>query len=97
MEVVLDGTPLPANVARHVAHCPLCQSTLAQYEELHFKLLSRLYRSQCPSSLQLGFFCAGLLSGAESEAIASHVAQCPLCSLEVLQTQEFLHDVEQIR
>jgi hypothetical protein len=91
---VLDEEPLSSEVREHLEQCAICQQRLARYKQLHASLVSRLYRSQCPSSTQLSLYCAGLLAADEQMEIAAHLLLCPLCADEAADTRHFLAIVE---
>lgn len=88
----LDGDTLPEATRNHLEQCQTCQRRLARYEQAHAYLLSRLYRSLCPSGEQLSLYCAGLLPDDDSITIANHVLDCPLCAAEVKETRSFLQE-----
>ncbi len=92
----LDGDTLPEAARNHLEQCQTCQQRLARYEQAYAYLLSRFYRSQCPSGEQLSLYCAGLLPDDDSISIANHVLDCPLCAAEVVETRSFLQvqDIE---
>jgi hypothetical protein len=88
----LDGDTLPEAARNHLEQCPTCQQRLARYEQAYAYLLSRLYRSSCPSGEQLSLYCAGFLPDDERISIANHVLDCPLCAAEVAETRSFLQE-----
>jgi len=88
----LDGDTLPEEARNHLEQCPTCQRRLARYEQTYAYLLSRLYRSSCPSGEQLSLYCAGFLPENERISIANHVLDCPLCAVEVTETRSFLQE-----
>jgi hypothetical protein len=90
LRYVLDAEPLPPEVQTHLGYCVICQQRLADYKELNTLLISRLYRSECPSSMDLNFFCEHLLPIDDMRRIERHVRQCPLCAAEVADIQQML-------
>jgi hypothetical protein len=94
LRLVLDKEPLRQETKEHLEQCSTCQQQLAVYMRVPDQLLSKLYRSACPSVTQLNLYCAGTLSGDESPAIAYHIAVCPLCTGEVITIRQFLADFE---
>jgi hypothetical protein len=92
----LDGDTLPEVARNHLEQCQTCQQRLARYEQANAYLLSRLYRSLCPSGEELSLYCAGLLPDDERMRVANHVLECPLCAVEVAETRSFLQvqDIE---
>lgn len=90
LKYVLDDIPLPGTAREHLAQCPTCQQHLADYKGINNFLVSHLYRSQCPDSMQLSLYCANVLSELERIQIATHLLNCPLCTTEVADTRSFL-------
>src|SRR5881275_934020 len=90
LSYALDDEPLPPEVRAHFGQCVICQQRLADYKELNTLLISRLYRSECPSAMDLNFFCEQLLPINDRQRITSHIRQCPLCTIEVADIQQML-------
>jgi hypothetical protein len=86
---VIDGEPLPMTIKAHIDLCTVCQQRLATYLCTNSQLLSKLYRSQCPSSTRLSHYCVGMSSVAEATLIAKHLEGCPVCMAEVADTRRF--------
>jgi hypothetical protein len=78
----LDQETLSKETQEHLEQCSICQQRLAQYKDVNLFLLSRLYRSQCPDTMQLNLYCAHMLPPEEVMDIAEHLALCPLCTNE---------------
>lgn len=90
---VLDEEPLSTDAQEHLANCSICQQRLADYDQTNSFLLSKLYRTQCPSATQLNFYCAGdILSMDETLHITEHLKECPLCYAEVVDIRAILRD-----
>ena len=94
LRLVLDKEPLRQEVREHLEQCSTCQQRLAIYTRTPDQLLSKLYRSACPSVTQLNLYCEGTLNGNEGRNIAYHIAECPLCTNEVATIQQFRADFE---
>ncbi len=90
LSFALDGEPLPEGAREHLEQCKTCQQRLTVYKKTNDFLLSHLYRSQCPNSTHLSFYCANLLSGDDRVSIAAHIQDCPLCAAEAEQTRRFI-------
>ena len=88
----LDGEALPEEANNHLEQCETCKRRLTRYEQANAFLVSRLYRSQCPSGEQLSLYSANLLPADQSIRIANHVLDCPLCIAEVAETRSFLQE-----
>jgi len=69
----LDDQPLLPQASTHLAHCSICQQRLARITHLDSFLLSRLYRSLCPSPTALSHYVARLLPSDEVIPIALHL------------------------
>lgn len=82
-----------ATMTSHLARCKECQQRAATLAAQEQQLTTSLYRKDCPSSLQVGEYHLGLLSAAESRAIAAHLRRCPLCTDEVVMLTNYLADV----
>lgn len=87
---VLDGEALPEDAQDHLAHCAVCQQRTAHYQKSYASLVTHLYRSQCPTGMDLSLYAMALLSRKEHQRIAKHVADCPLCSSEIEETSSFM-------
>ncbi len=53
-------------------------------------LKSILFRSDCPSKLDLGEYELGLLSSQRRNELASHLTACPQCQVDLVQMQQFM-------
>lgn len=82
-----------AAIISHLARCKECQRRAAALAAQEQQLTTSLYRMDCPSSLQVGEYHMGLLSVAESRAVAAHLRHCPLCTDEVVMLTNYLADV----
>ena len=90
---VLDEEPLSTAAQEHLANCSICQQRMAEYAQTNHFLLSKLYRTQCPSATQLNFYCAGdILSPDDTLHITEHIKECPLCYAEVVDIRAILRD-----
>lgn len=87
---VLDGEALTEDAQDHLAHCAVCQQRTAHYQKSYTSLVTHLYRSQCPTGMDLSLYAMDLLSQKEHQRIANHVADCPLCRTEIEETSSFM-------
>jgi hypothetical protein len=85
----LAGTAPPA-VQQHLEQCPFCRDRLAELQGWRSWLAQNLYRTPCPSSLELGEYRLKMLSKEESARIEAHLTWCPGCrsELELFGDQE---------
>lgn len=86
----LDGQNLSQEARDHLEQCETCQKRLASYRQANAYLVSHLYRSQCPTSKQISFYCIDLLQEDERMRVANHILDCPLCATELAETHQFL-------
>ncbi len=90
LSYALDDESLLPEVRAHLGECVNCQQRLVDYKDLNTLLISRLYRSECPSAMDLNFFCEQLLPSNKMRRIDRHLRQCPLCATEVTDIQQML-------
>src|SRR5258708_38197532 len=79
-----EGT-LSAKEKEHLEHCPICQQRLAMYTRTNALFRSKLYRSVCPSAVQLNYYCLGPVPEAVRISITSHLLDCPLCADDIAE------------
>ncbi len=94
LRLALDEEPLQEGKREHLGWCSICQRRLMVYKQANRQILSKLYRSACPTTMQLNLYCAGMLSGDEGIGITYHIAECPLCAHEIVATRQVLADFE---
>jgi hypothetical protein len=94
LKLVLDKEPLKQKIQEHLEQCFTCQQRLVVYTRTPDRLLSKLYRSECPSVTQLNLYCAAMLNTNEERNITYHIAECPLCTSEIVTIRQFLADFE---
>ncbi len=94
LRYALDEEPLRMGAKEHLEQCSRCQERLAAYRQTHAFLLSRLYRSQCPTATQLNHYCINMLPTDDMFVITDHIKICPLCAAEVLDIRHYLADFE---
>src|SRR5437773_2610018 len=86
----LAGDTVRPAVIEHLAHCPRCSSQLESYRQMDRRLVSKLYRWDCPPNMILGEYHLGMLSDDQAAEIQKHLSMCVLCSAEVAALNEFL-------
>lgn len=77
-------------IVAHIKECPYCVERASRLTLFQNRLRARLYRSTCPSSMELGDFHLGLLQAPQALVVAQHVRECPHCTREVAELAEFL-------
>lgn len=77
-------------VVAHLERCPHCREEAHRLARLHGRLTAQLYRVICPSPVELGEYQLGVLSPAQAEVVAQHLAECPHCTREVAQLKDYL-------
>jgi anti-sigma factor RsiW len=85
LSMAYDEGALPEEKKEHFEQCDLCQQRLATYKRTNSRLLSKLYRSACPSAVDLNYYCLGVVSKEERVSIASHLLECPACTDDVAE------------
>jgi hypothetical protein len=85
----LDG-PTDPDVQAHLEHCPYCRQRADGLANFQARMNTQLYRITCLSSHELGEYHLGLLSAAQQEVVRRHLAECPYCSKELVQLQDYL-------
>lgn len=88
----LDGKS-DSEIALHLEQCQYCQERVKALSATQNILISRLYRNSCPSSVEVGEYHLHLLPPARMLVVAQHVRECPHCTSEVNQLQDFLKDL----
>ena len=94
LQYIVDSKPLSREAVAHLRHCATCQERLANYQQIENYLVSRLYRSQCPSATQLNLYCADTLPMAEAKWVTEHSKHCPLCRNDIKDIQRILVEWE---
>jgi hypothetical protein len=89
----IDGAGDQA-IREHIDQCVDCAAEVEQLRRASSLLSVRLFRAACPSSLDLGEYSLKLLPAERAASVASHVAACPHCTLELRQLHAFLAQPE---
>jgi hypothetical protein len=80
-------------VVAHIKECPYCAEKASQWTLLQKGLRKQFYRSTCPTPMELGDYHLGLLPAPQALVVAQHVRECPLCTREVADLEDFLEDL----
>ena len=83
MGFAYEDDTLSPEEREHLAHCAICQEQLATYTSTNERLRSHLYRSVCPSGVNLNYYCLGVVSAEERTAIAAHALDCVACADDI--------------
>ena len=86
--VYLDGG-VDKEVVSHLGRCGYCLERANALARLQNRLTSRLYRINCPSSLELGEYHLHMLPASQMLMTGQHVRECPHCTRELAQLEEF--------
>jgi len=89
----LDDPDANQDVARHLKQCPYCSEKAKNLESFQKRLTKQLYRSSCPSPMELGEYHLRKLPDPRRLVIAQHLQICPYCVQEVSELEEFLGDL----
>lgn len=87
LRFVMDGEDLPPIAMEHLERCITCQKRLKHYRDVNTFYLSHFYRSQCPDTLKLSYYCADILPLKEKMRVEYHLSVCPLCVSECKDIQ----------
>ena len=82
------------SVVVHIRDCPFCSEKAERWSLLQNRLKKKLYRSTCPSPMELGDYHLDLLPASQVLVVAQHVRECPLCRRELAQLDGYLTDLE---
>lgn len=82
-----------ARVTAHIERCPHCSKRAQHLRHLQGRLTTRLYRVTCPPTVELGEYHLGLLPSEQAASVAQHLAECPRCSHEVAQLEDYLDEL----
>ena len=93
--MALDGEADP-EIIMHIAHCPDCRVRAGQLQKLQDGLTNRLFRVDCPSSMDVGEYQLGLLPAEQALAVEKHLAECTFCSGERSLLASFLAETSPI-
>lgn len=74
----------------HIKKCPYCAERANTLTLFQKRMRARLYRSTCPSSMELGDYHMGLMSASQELVIAQHVRGCPQCRRDITELEKFL-------
>lgn len=81
-------------IAEHLEKCSFCREKAEALARFQGRLASRLYRSACPSPVELGEYHLGLLPDPQKLVVAQHVRECPYCAQEIEQLAQYLKGME---
>jgi hypothetical protein len=87
----LDGEA-DSTVSVHLASCPYCRQQADQLARLQNTLTARLFRLECPSTIELGDYQLGVLPSTQSREVKRHLDHCLLCTRELDQLRLYLSE-----
>jgi hypothetical protein len=73
----------PVAVHQHLEQCPSCRGRLAIWRDWQSWLTKNLYRTPCPSSLELGEYRLEMLNQEQKASIEQHLTWCHHCRSEL--------------
>ncbi len=88
----LDHPEANQEIALHLTQCSYCRQKAETLERFQETLAARLYRTDCPPSLELGEYHLRMLPASQMLVISQHVRECPHCASEVAELESFLGD-----
>lgn len=80
------------SIVAHMRECAYCSERAKQWTLLQNDLRKRLYRVECPTSMELGDYHLGLLAAPQALIVAQHVRGCPPCRREVAELEDFIKE-----
>ena len=89
----LDDPNADLETARHIEKCSYCRERAKALAHFQKNLISRLYRSTCPSSFELGEYHLRKLPANQRLVIAQHIRECPHCARELSELEGFLSEL----
>lgn len=88
----LDGEG-EQDIMAHIEGCSRCQERIQQLKQEQGRLVQNLFRSTCPTSLELGEYALRLLPQERSQIVAEHLKSCPHCTEDLSTLRQFLSDL----
>lgn len=88
----LDEPDKDPEIVRHLADCPYCQARANALDRFQKRLTTRLYRSTCPTPLELGEFHTHMLPASRRLVVGQHLRQCPRCTEEISHLEDYLSE-----
>jgi len=71
----------------HLERCGYCSEKAKALAQLQVRVRSRLYRINCPSSLELGEYHLRMLPDSKKLVVVQHVRECIHCARELAQLE----------
>lgn len=87
----LDGEADQETV-NHLESCEYCRGKVKDLIQVRNRVGSRLYRINCPSTLELGEYHLGLLDASKKLIVAQHLRECRHCQDEIAQLEKYLDE-----
>lgn len=88
----LDAPTANQKTAQHLENCPYCRERAENLDRFQKHLSTRLHRATCPSPMELGEYHLRNLPASQRLVIAQHLRECPSCTREIIQLEEFLSE-----
>ena len=88
----LDGEA-DQNTTLHLQKCPYCRNRVDDLAHEQNLLTSRLFRVSCPPATELGEYHLRMLAPDRMLMVSQHLRECPHCTQEIEQLDEFLSDL----
>lgn len=77
----------------HLQECSHCRERVEALAREQNLLTSRLFRISCPSATELGEYHLRMLTAPQMLMVSQHLRECPHCTKEISQLEEFLSDL----
>src|SRR5690242_9848492 len=80
-------------VQAHIQQCPYCRERARHWTHLQNSLRRQLYRSNCPTPMELGEFQLDYLTGTQELVVSRHLQECLLCKRELEIMEQLIADL----
>jgi len=88
----VDGEAEPETML-HLEQCGYCSEKAKALAQLQGRVQSRLYRINCPSSLELAEYHLRMLPDSKKLVVVQHVRECVHCARELAQLEGYLNEL----
>lgn len=87
----LDGEA-DRETSLHLQRCAYCREKAEALDRFQDRLKSRVFRANCPSSMELGEYNFRMLPPSQMLLIGQHLRSCPHCAREFAGLQAFVNE-----
>jgi hypothetical protein len=91
----LDDPNSHQEIAEHLEKCSYCREKAEALAHFQDRMGALLYRSACPSPVELGEYHLHLLRASQMLLIGQHLRECPYCTKEIADLNNYLSELSQ--